>query len=357
MDRLIYSKKIFFFIEELKKAVRDILSKEVGLKVTTNRFLSLDRLYTYPIKVVIFNHKNILGYFESDFMELGFHQRLMYAPKHQLHDIIRHEIAHYLAFIEFGPDVQSHGIEFKSVCNRYNWGKDVSLSSCCIEEVSNLERLEESAVLRKIQKLMALSSSHNAHEAELAMVKSQELLAKHNLESAYIGAESEMVTLRRLMKRKREDAKMRAIAKILETFFVSIVYSRGGGFIYLEVLGETINVEIAEYVAAFLDQEFERLWKQTALKGAVAKNSFFLGLAKGYCGEIAALKQSYDKNALMVIEKKLAHMKDQVYPRLSRTTSSAKHCSASSALGESMGRNLSINQALKGKNHALCITS
>ena len=44
------------------------------------------------------------------------------------------------------------------------------------------------------------------------------------------------------------------------------------------------------------------------VKGRIAKNSFFLGLAKGYCNKIKALKKTHSDaitNALMVIEKKL----------------------------------------------------
>ena len=73
------------------------------------------------------------------------------------------------------------------------------------------------------------------------------------------------------------------------------------------------------------------------LKGTVAKNSFFLGMAKGYCNKIQALKREYNSevtNALMVIEKKLIDAKAMVYPRLSSTKSSGNYCQQSSALGE-----------------------
>ena len=52
------------------------------------------------------------------------------------------------------------------------------------------------------------------------------------------------------------------IAIILETFFVNPVYRRAGDFIYLEILGNAVNIEIAEYVADVLHYELEKLWKQ-----------------------------------------------------------------------------------------------
>ena len=150
---------------------------------------------------------------------------------------------------------------------------------------------------------------------------------------------------------------MRSIANILATFFVSTIYSRAGDFIYLEILGSAVNVEIADYVAGILHHELDRLWEQTKqqarLKGLVAKNSFFRGLAMGYCNKIRALKKEYSgdvTNALMVIEKKLIDARDMVYPRLSVTKSSASFCQESAALGERAGKQLTINPAVSNSS-------
>ena len=137
----------------------------------------------------------------------------------------------------------------------------------------------KSALFRKIEKLMALSTSSNSYEAELALLKSQELVLKHNIDTTFVtGQPEEQMHLKRIIKERRETAKMRCIARILETFFVSVIFNRGQEYTYLEVLGEEANIEIAEYVAGFLDNELESLWnqaqKKTGIKGATAKNSF-----------------------------------------------------------------------------------
>ncbi len=125
-----------------------------------------------------------------------------------------------------------------------------------------------------------------------------------------------------------------------------------------------MNVEIAAYVAEILQVEFDNLWgvaqQQTALRGIVAKNSFFLGLAKGYCNKIQALKKEHTSDiskALLVIEKKLTEAKAMAYPRLSSSKSSGRHCGASSALGEKMGKQLNINPGIKSsKTRGTAIT-
>jgi len=362
---IIYSKKIVRFIYEITAVIKEVLSKEVGLKVGSSRFCNRKETASYPIKVVIYNNKSMLGYFDPNFYELGFHECLMLASKGQLHSVIRHEIAHYITFINHGEGISSHGTEFKTFCEQMKWGEEVSRATMCLEGGSETGAIEESDVFRKVQKLMALASSSNTHEAEQAMVKSRQLLLKHNIESRYIEREDEeKMFLKRILKQKRENAKMRSIARILETFFVNTVYSRAGEFIYLEILGNAVNVEIAEHVANVLHSELDKLWDQAQelarLKGAVAKNSFFIGLAKGYCNKIQALKREYNTevtNALMVIEKKLVDAKEMAYKSLSSSKSQGSYCGVSSALGEKMGRQLNINPAVssssKGKTFLL----
>ncbi len=199
---------------------------------------------------------------------------------------------------------------------------------------------------------MALSTSSNPHEAEQAMIKSQQLLLKHNIDSLYVGDDDdEKVFLKRVLKQKKENAKMRAIARILETFFVSTVYSRYDDYIYLEIVGSDVNIEIAEYVAGFLQLELEKQWdhakrQYSGLKGMIAKNSFFLGIAKGYCNKIQSLKREYSKDvsqAILVLEKKLVVAQSMVYPRLRFGKSSGGYCLESSKLGELVGKKMNIN--------------
>ena len=67
---------------------------------------------------------------------------------------------------------------------------------------------------------MALATSSNKNEAEQAMIKSQQLLLKHNIESKYIGGEDEeKVFLKRIMKQKKENAKMRSHRHYFGNFF------------------------------------------------------------------------------------------------------------------------------------------
>lgn len=359
----VYSQKIQRFMQEIKSLAKKVITQEIGLKMHGERFYDREGRGSYPLKVVIYNHKRELGYFDPEFYELGFKECLMYTSREKLLNIIRHELAHYMVFIEgrgfysprfSSPDFSApHGPLFREFCRGRGWGEEVYRATTQLEsEASDLFE-EESAILRKVQKLMALAASSNKHEAEQAMIKSQQLLLKHQIDSRYLEGEEEKMVLKRILKQKRECGKMQAIARILETFFVSVVYSRSEEYTYLEILGSEVNVQIADYIASILQRDLEPLWEEAqrsfGLKGLVAKNSFFRGLAKGYCDKIEFLKREYTQEtttALKVIETELDKAREMVYSRLTSKTSRRGHCEGAAAAGESRGRALTLNTAL-----------
>ena len=350
---IVYSKKIASFINEIKQTVKEVLAREMGLKVVGNYFYS-QYLQSYSINIVIYNDASPLGYFDSNFYELGFHESLMYASREQLHNVIRHELAHYIIFINRGLVSPPHSDEFKAFCKGKGWAEEVQRAAISVDCTGTDASAEESSVLRKVKKLLALATSSNIHEAEQAMIKSQQLLLQHHMEIPSIDEDDEeKVVLKRILKQKRIDAKTHAIGNILMTFFVSVVYSRGNGYTYLEILGESVNVAIAEYVANVLNNQLDILWKQAQkdfpVRGMVAKNSFFSGVARGYREKVHALKQSSAAdmtNALMIIEKKLEGAKAMAYPHLTSSKSNSLYCREASLLGEKMGKQLNINHAI-----------
>ncbi len=354
----IYSQKIVRFVQEVTAEVKSVLRDEVHLTVSRSVFCDRKNRYRYPISVVVFNDQSKLGYFDSEFYELGFHECLMNVSREQLKNIIRHEIAHYMIFIEFGNTVHSHGMEFRSFCRSIGWGEEVFRASTTLEVVDFVQ--EESRVLRKVKKLMALSSSSNSHEAEQAMVKAQQLLLSHNISSLNldeISPDGEKMVLKRILRQGKRSAKMRAIASILGTFFVSVVFSRAGNQTHLEILGTPTNVQIAGYVSDFLQAELDSLWLKARedyrLKGVVAKNSFYLGIAKGYCDKINRLTNAASPditNALMVIENQIEEARKMAYSSLTNSTSQSRLCPLSSELGKQAGNSLSINPAVSSTN-------
>jgi len=120
---------------------------------------------TYPLVFVVFEHTTKLGFFHPALFEIGINRRIMIqANQNDLLNLIRHELAHYITWIETGGRGQAHGNEFREICRKYGWGKEVYASMCEIEKAIETP-LEEDRLLQKIKKLLALGTSNNVHEA------------------------------------------------------------------------------------------------------------------------------------------------------------------------------------------------
>jgi len=359
--QLLYSQAIISFLRKIKKQAREILRDEVGAKVGKSRFTISS--YTYPLNIVVFENPRHLGYFDADIYEIGIHKILMLSHnKEQLSAILRHEIAHYLTFIRYGTSVEDHGKEFRKTCRKCGWEKDVYGASTKGTEIDMPSSLSTSALslTRKIQKLLALGSSSNHHEAELATIKSQELMVKYNISKAekLLDDDDDEMMVKRVLQHKRYSAKLEAMTTILRTFFVFPVINSGKSCVYLEVFGDPCNVITAEYVAAFLDKELENLWlskkrEKRMPKGLASKNSFFRGVAEGFCNKIkeqASKDTEKNSKALTVLTKDLERRVPMAYPRLRKRNSKHRHCSQGAALGNKVGKELQIRKACTEKS-------
>ena len=352
---LLYSQTIVSFISRLKKDARAIIQNEMGLKTYRNRFLF--KSYLIPLNIVVFEKKNIFGHFEPHTYQIGLHKSLIYTAKDEvIKNILRHELAHLINYLEHGDSDSPHGEKFKQVCKRYRWGTEVVAAKMNLE-IANQETQSQDVdkILSKISKLLRLAESSNQHESQLATIKANQLLLQHNL-NALKNSQEEIVYVKQILQGKKNCAKFRAIYEILKYFFVSPVFNYGKQGFYLEVIGSRANVELADYVGNFLHHELEHLWQlaqqeNPALKGIVAKNSFMKGVEQGY---VAKLQQTQDEitnnKSLMIIRHNLTQQLQLVYPRLSHSYSQQTQvCPIASNLGVQKGKNLNINPALKKK--------
>jgi hypothetical protein len=347
---LVYSKSTLTFITLLKKYVREILRDEVRVKVFKNRFEYNG--FLYPFHVVVFEKKNTMGTFDHHTYQIGINKNLMYSAKTEvIKNILRHELAHYFAFLETGEGIYPHGKEFRAICKKFGWNEDI------YSAVGDLNLMNEKIegdfpsenVIAKVKKLLSLAKSSNIHEAEIATLKANQIILEHNLNR--LGEEDDETTyLKRVLTGKRNNGKYRAIYEILRSFMVQPVFNYGKGIFYLEVIGERENVEMAEYVASFLDFELELLWQQNRGEhgGVNAKNSFMRGVAESFVEKLSREKnEHYSKAALVKMDKALKNRVKMAYPRLSGVSSKGTSISQEArTLGKKVGTDLSIRKGI-----------
>jgi hypothetical protein len=352
----IYDSTSIAFIHKAEAFMKEILI-HAGIDVRKSRFAYQN--YLYPINIVVFEGKEI-GHFNAPFLQIALNRKLIYLAKDSVvRDILKHEIAHYLTYIQY-KEVKPHGPEFHEVCQRFGFPKEVSEATMNLLE-SNLAKegdIQSEKIIERVKKLLSLAQSSNAHEAELATIKANELLLRHNLD--YLKDRVEPIYMDRLLMRKRKDTKLSAIYAILKHFIVKPVISQGKDSCCLEVSGSLTNVKLAGYIAHFLDQEFDSMWdqakKENGFTGLQAKNSFFLGVAEGFNDKMTMSKHNYsdqDKKALLVVEKKLEIDTQSIYRRLSSTRSGHQTDYEASLVGHEKGLNLTIRNAVEGKSKNL----
>jgi hypothetical protein len=202
-------------------------------------------------------------------------------------EVLKHEMAHQYADEVLGVrDEAAHGPTFRRVCAER--GIDARAAGA-----PRGERAAEQHVLERVAKLLALAESPNEHEAQAAMSLAQRLMLKHNLDTLtqstrplydfrHLGAPS-----------GRIGESQRLLAHILsEHFFVEVIWvpvwrpleGRRGSV--LEVCGSPENLELAEYVHAFVNHTGERLFREYRAgdrgRSARERERFLAGLMAGF---------------------------------------------------------------------------
>lgn len=354
----LYSEALLSFREKCLYALKKIIREEIGLEVKSKRFLYQN--YLYPLEIVVFEHPKILGHFTPDNYRIGINKRLYLFKDDgvELHqeilNILRHELAHYLCWIEYGDKAKAHGPEFRSLCERYAWGRDVWAAKSDLLSGLDEEEKKQAHYLEKIKKMLNLSQSSNPHEAQAALLKAKEWQEEYHITLDH--QDSSETLLAKILSYPRQNTKMLSISEILETFNVFPVINVGRGKTYLEVVGSREDVELAEYLAFILDQKLEEMWNQEKkqnprLKGLRAKNSFFYGVARGYLQKNKEIEKNLSSHKSLMAQKKaeLAKHKQRAYPRLARSFSQNIIDPHANQAGTRRGQSLSLNPALKSK--------
>jgi hypothetical protein len=122
-------------------------------------------------------------------------------------------------------------------------------------------------------------------------------------------------------------------------------------------------MKLAVYIVDFLNQEMDHLWElvriEHRLQGLRAKNSFYLGLAKGFDEKMKESKANMapiDQKSLIIVEKNLDKKIHQIYGRLSSTQSSHHADEKAGAIGILKGRDLTIRKGVEAGNKGLSLT-
>jgi hypothetical protein len=346
---ILHSETIHAFLRHAERVAKEILQNECGLTVGRTRF-SVGRMQ-WPLNLACFEGDARWAYFESAFYQIRLNARLVGRVSDvALRDLLRHELAHYLVCIE-GGDVTPHGPAFQAMCARFGWPTEVARASGDVFADAAVTDVPRDALIEKVKKLLALASSTNPHEAELATLKANQLILRHHLDRAGLAdAAEESLCVLDVMRAARKSAKLVAVYDILTQFMVRPLLHFGRGEVRLQAIGNRSQVALAEYVAGYLDRELEVLWKATGLKGTRAKNSFFTGIAKGYRQKLEAARKGFsapEKAALVKVEADLGEQIQRFMGGFGQTRTGQVLDGNALGQGVKAGSNLSIRPGVQ----------
>ena len=216
-------------------------------------------------------------------------------PWYAVVDILKHEMAHQLADEVLGcKEETAHGESFHLACrflgaNPAASGTYPTLDQVILEEKSGAD----DTILAKIGKLLALAESTNRHEAERAMTKARELMARHCLDPT-LRPDRSYVTLCLGKPALRHSLEAHALASLLRDFYFvtplwipMVVPEKGRIGRVLEVSGTPTHVRLAHYVYDYVRHVIDSEWKRYGKGRGFGRNGrrdFSLGIIKGFRG-------------------------------------------------------------------------
>jgi hypothetical protein len=214
----------------------------------------------------------------------------------EVRELLRHEMAHQLADQALGGAGEtSHGPAFRDACRLL--GAHPGASGEFVPLGARLDGDADPArarVLARVHKLLALASSENRHEAELALLRAREYARRHHIdeqqgEQGFLSAFAGSPALRH----SREEYQLAAlVTRTWEVYGIWVpawVVARERMGTVLELSGTPAQVKLAGYVHEFVRRHIATEWgryNRGRRLGARRRTDFGCGVIDGFRGTL-----------------------------------------------------------------------
>lgn len=270
-------------------------------------------------------------------------------------EVLKHEMAHQWVDEVLGLSSEpAHGPAFREGCRER--GIDDRASGL---PSGGPARGADTRLLERVAKLLALAESPNEHEAQAAMAAAQRLMLKHNIET--VTRRGGVVYSHRHLGRPtgRVAEHERTLAAIIgDHFFVEVIWvpvwrplegKRGS---VLEISGTLENLELAEYVHAFLLETADRMWrdyrKRHRLSANAERRTYISGVMAGFRDKLASQKQKHRQEGLVWVgDGDLEAFFRQRHPRVRWTRYSCGQRSDAYSHGREAGGRIVLHRGVR----------
>lgn len=267
-------------------------------------------------------------------------------------EVLKHEMAHQFVAEVLGVDDEpDHGPVFQKVCEE----RGIDARAAGMPAVDRAR----AHVLERIAKLLALAESPNEHEAQAAMSAAQRLMLKHNIDSLLDGKKPSYGFKHLGAPSGRIAESERLLAGILgDHFFVEVIWvpvwrplegKRGS---VLEVCGSPDNLELAEYVHAFVTETADRLWgefrRSRRARGRSDRQRFLAGVMSGFRDRLERDKKKNGAEGLVWKgDGELHAFYRSRHPHVRMTRHAAHTGSEAYSEGRAAGRELVLHRGMR----------
>jgi hypothetical protein len=313
--------------------------------------------------------KRLLGSWCRSRREISLSRELVLeSPWDSVVEVLLHETAHQLAEEILGSAGQSaHGPAFREACrllraNPKASGRYPSLH----DRITGGQATPQCRILDRVKKLMALAESANRFEAEAAMAKAHDLVARYNLDLIARNERRDYVSLFVGRPALRHFRDAYHLANILQEFYYvaglwvpAYVLERSKMGRVFEITGTARNVETAGYVHDFVKRYISAAWRVHNPKGRRnrhGRTDFAMGVIEGFRDKL--VDQRRRRQAGPVGHGDLVRVEDPAlcayiayrYPHTTRISrKAARHDAVLYGAGKRMGRELVISRGITEK--------
>jgi Protein of unknown function (DUF2786)/SprT-like family len=274
-----------------------------------------------------------------------------------LTEVLKHEMAHqYVDEVLGQPDDAMHGAVFRRVCEE----RGIDARAAGVPGNGEANSVDQH-LLERIAKLLALAESSNEHEAQAAMSAAQRLMLKYNIDLAISGRQPAHRFRHLGTPSGRVNEAQRILAGILsDHFFVQTIWvpvwqallgKRGS---VLEICGSEANLELADYVHAFLNVTAERLFRdfrKTAAGRGAKRLTFIAGVMAGFRDRLEReRKKSKAEGLVWVGDPALERFFRQRHPRIRWTRYAVGHGSEAYARGREAGARIVLHRGISSNS-------
>ena len=289
-------------------------------------------------------------------------------PWDSIRDVLLHETAHQIADqLRAATSETSHGASFEWACAILGIAPTASSSYVPLRDrmQSNSANEQDRRKIR-IKKLLALAESKNRHEAEAAMLKAHELIAKYNIAHIDHDADDDLISVFIGNPALRHPKESYFLANLLQDFYFvrglwvsAFVMQKAKMGRVLEISGSIENIKLASYVHTFIRRYIDSHWldyNESNKFNRYRKSDFAVGVIEGFRSKLTdcACRYANHKTYRAVIHKTdsaLARYFDYRYPRTVNTIKKVSHQNETiMAHGKKIGRKLVITKGINTRH-------